>query len=253
MTAMDLLKGKLALVTGGGRGNGAAIARGLARYGADVVVTDIDGPAAAAVAEEIRDAGGRSWSFTMDVADPALCAAAAAEVEAAAGPVSVLVNNAGIIRRDALDDPTAHEAWNACLDVNATGVFNVTMAFLPQLRRTRGAVANMTSITGFVTARTFPGYAASKAAVVAATRGFAVKLAADGVRVNAVAPGPFATPMTASTRANSAAGDYYINRVPLGRFGEPEEIVGPVAFIVSDMASFVTGTTLVVDGGLLAE
>lgn len=250
---MKLLEGKLVLVTGAGRGNGAAIARGLAGHGARLVVTDIDPQTASDTAEQIRELGADAWSFVMDVADIDMCRAVAEEVAAAAGPIDVLINNAGIIRRDSLDDSTAREAWDACMEVNATGVFNVSMAFMAHLRQTKGNIVNMTSITGFVSARTFPGYAASKAAVISMTKGFAAKLAPDGIRVNAVAPGPFATPMTASTRSDSAAGNYYINRVLLGRFGEPEEIVGPVAFMASDMASFVTGTTLVVDGGLLAE
>lgn len=250
---MRILEGKLVLVTGAGRGNGAAIAKGLVEYGAKIVVTDIDAATAKETADEINAQGGQAWSFQMDVADLDMCRSIALEVARTAGPVDVLVNNAGIIRRDSLDDATAREAWDACMEVNATGVFNVSMAFLGQLRQTKGNIVNMTSITGFAALRTFPGYSASKAAVISMTRAFAAKLAPDGIRVNAVAPGPFATPMTASTRANNAAGNYYLNRILLGRFGEPHEIVGPVAFIASAMASFVTGTTLVVDGGVLAE
>lgn len=250
---MTILNGRLALVTGAGRGNGAAIAKGLAGYGARIVVTDIDAETAAETAAAIRAGGTDAWSFVMDVTDIDQCRAVAGEIEAVAGPIDVLVNNAGIIRRDSIDDPTAREAWDACMEVNATGVFNVSMAFLAHLRATKGNIVNMTSITGFVSARTFPGYAASKAAVISMTKGFAAKLAPDGIRVNAVAPGPFATPMTASTLADASRGNYYLDRILLGRFGQPEEIVGPVAFIASDMASFVTGTTLVVDGGVLAE
>lgn len=250
---MKLLDGKLVLVTGAGRGNGAAIAKGLAGYGARIIVTDVDPVTSQETVDSIRAAGGDAWSFLMDVTDIDMCRAVAADIASKVGPVDVLVNNAGIIRRDSIDDDTAREAWDACINVNATGVFNMCMAFLSQLRETKGNIVNMTSITGFVSARTFPGYSASKAAVIAMTKAFAAKLAPDGIRVNAVAPGPFATPMTASTRANASTGNYYLNRILMGRFGEPEEIVGPVAFIASSMASFVTGTTLVVDGGVLAE
>lgn len=250
---MNLLEGRLALVTGAGRGNGAAIAIGLARYGAQVVVTDVELASAVATMEDIRKDGGTAFAYRMDVGDLAECRTVAERVRAEAGPVSVLVNNAGIIRRDEVDSPEAREAWDACLNINATGPFNVCLAFLSQLRETRGNVVNLTSITAFAALRTFPGYSASKAALVAMTRALASKLAPDGIRVNAVAPGPFATPMTSTTRADDERGSYYQNRVLLGRYGDPEEIVGPVAFMASEMASFVTGTTLVVDGGLLAE
>ena len=250
---MNLFNGRRILITGAGRGNGAALANGLSSYGADIIATDIDGESAAETANSIIETGAPAHAFTLDISDLETCRAVAEEIERTVGPIAVLVNNAGIIRRDAIDDPSAPEAWEACMRVNATGAYNMCTAFVSQLRKTKGNIVNMTSITGFVSARTFPGYAASKAAVIAMTRGFAASLAADGIRVNAVAPGPFATPMTKATRGNEQKSNYYKDRVLLGRFGDPEEIVGPVAFIASDMASFVTGTTLVVDGGLLAE
>ena len=248
-----ILDQKIVLVTGAGAGNGAAIAKGLAGHGARVIVTDIVQAGANETADAIRAAGSEAWTYMMDVADLDACHAIAARIASDIGPIDVLVNNAGVLRRDSIDDPTAREAWDLCMDVNATSVFNTTIAFLPHLRATRGNIVNMASIVAFVAARTFPGYAASKAAVVAASRAFAQKLAPDGIRVNVIAPGPFATPMTATTRANNAAGSYYEDRVLLGRFAQPEEIVGPVAFIASDMATFVTGAVLPVDGGLLAH
>ena len=248
-----ILDGKLVLVTGSGAGNGAAIAKGLVAYGARLIVTDIDMEAAEGTAAAIRAAGGEAWTYLMDVSDLDGCRAAADRIAGEVGHIDVLVNNAGILRRTDIDDPDVREAWDACMDVNATGVFNVTIAFLAHLRATKGNVVNLASIVAFVAARTFPGYSGSKGAVVSASRSFAQKLAPDGVRVNVVCPGPFATPMTAATRANNAAGNYYEERVLLGRFAQPEEIVGPVAFIASDMASFVNGAVLPVDGGLLAQ
>ncbi len=250
---MNLLNGKVVLVTGAGRGNGAAIAKGLVQYGARIIVTDIDGETAAQTVDDIKAAGGEAWSFIMDVADLDQCRAVADQIKSAVGPINVLVNNAGVLRRDSIDAPEAREAWDLCMNVNATGVFNATLAFIPHLRETKGNIINMASITGFAAVRTFPGYCASKAAVISMTRGFAGKLAPDGIRVNAIAPGPFATPMTEQTRSNTQANSYMEGRILLGRFGQPEEIVGPVAFMASDMASFVTGETLVVDGGVLSE
>lgn len=248
-----ILENKLVLVTGAGAGNGAAIAKGLVGYGARIVVNDINLAAAEETVAAIKAAGGEAWAYEFDVADLDGCKAASEKIAAEVGHIDVLVNNAGVLRRTKIDDADAREAWDLCLDVNATGVFNCTMAFLPHVRATKGNIVNLSSIVAFVAARTFPGYSASKAAVVGATRAFAQQLAPEGIRVNVVCPGPFATPMTAATRANNAAGNYYEERVLLGRFAQPEEIVGPVAFIASDMATFVTGAVLPVDGGLLAQ
>ncbi|MGE3594136.1 MAG: SDR family NAD(P)-dependent oxidoreductase [Dehalococcoidia bacterium] len=250
---MKLLERKTALVTGAGQGNGAAIAKGFASHGARVVVTDRDAALAEETAAAIREAGGDACAFQLDVTELGPMRNTARDIEQAVGPVNVLVNNAGVLRRDSIDAPEAREAWDQCMQVNATGVFNTTLAFVPQLRRTKGNIVNIASITAFSSVRTFPGYSASKAAVVAMTKAFAVKLAPDGVRVNAVAPGPFATPMTALTRNNEQANDYIVGRILLGRFGSPDELIGPVAFMASDLASFITGETLVVDGGVLAE
>ena len=250
---MKILDESLVLITGAGSGNGEALAKGLSKHGAEIIATDIDYASAESTSESIISVGGKSWSFDLDITDLQACKDVARAVKEEIRPIDVLINNAGIIRRNEIDDPDAVEAWKACIDVNASGAFNMVNAFSSQLRSTKGNIINMTSITAFVAARTFPGYAASKGAVVSMTKALAAKMAKEGVRVNAVAPGPFATPMTAKTLANESKGNYYKDRVLLGRFGDPHEIVGPVAFMASDMASFVTGETLVVDGGLMAE
>ncbi len=247
-----LLAGKRALVTGAAHGNGRAIALGLAAHGADVVVTDIDLQGSERTAADIRARGRGAWAFPLDVTDPGSCTALAGTIAREVGPIAILVNNAGIIIREGIDSPRAAENWRRVLDVNLTGVFNVTHAFLPSLRQTRGAIVNLGSIASFVGVGSTLGYAPSKGGVKLLTQALARDLAADGIRVNAIAPGVIATAMTETTRSDPARLAGFMNRTPLGRVGEPEELVGPVVFLVSDMASYVNGATLPVDGGFLA-
>ena len=247
-----LLQGRIALVTGAGQGNGAAISLGLARHGAQVIVTDVDGDAARSTAAAIAKEGHQSWSFTLDVADLSSCREVAAQVAAEVGSVSLLMNNAGVCPRHAIDSEELDGAWDAAMNVNLRGTLNVSRAFLPPLRETRGSIVNIASIASFVSTATSVSYPVSKAGVRALTQSMAHELAKDGVRVNAVAPGTFATRMTEATRLDSARSERFLARIPMGRYGEPEELVGPVVFLASEMASYVTGTTLVVDGGYLA-
>jgi NAD(P)-dependent dehydrogenase (short-subunit alcohol dehydrogenase family) len=247
-----LLKGHIALVTGAAQGNGAAIAAGLAAEGARVVATDLDAAGAERTAASIRQAGGEAWAFELDVTDPEACAAVATEVGRAAGQVSVLVNNAGVCPRHSIDSPDLHRSWNLALDVNLHGTLNVTLAFLPALRATKGTIINIASIASFVSTATSVGYSTSKAAVRMLTQNLAQELAKDGVRVNAIAPGTFATAMTEATRHDPERSERFLARIPMGRFGEPAEMVGPVVFLASAMSSYVTGSTVVVDGGYLA-
>jgi len=247
-----LLEGRIALVTGAGQGNGAAIARGLAVEGARVVVTDLNGEAAEQTAKGISEAGGEAWAYQLDVADAESCNALAREVEASIGPVSILVNNAGICPRNTIDSPDMRRSWEAAMQVNLDGTLNVTLAFVAALRATKGTVINMASIASFVSTSTSISYSTSKAAVRMLTQNLAQELAKDGVRVNAIAPGTLNTPMTEATRSNPERAERFLARIPLGRFGEPEELVGPTVFLASSMSSYVTGTTLVVDGGYLA-
>lgn len=247
-----LLPGRIALVTGAAQGNGAAIATGLAAEGARVVATDIDAAGAERTAAAIRETGGEAWAFRLDVTDPEACAAVAAETGRVAGQVSILVNNAGVCPRHTIDSPELHRAWNLALDVNLHGTLNVTLAFLPALRATKGTIINIASIASFVSTATSVGYSTSKAAVRMLTQNLAQELAKDGVRVNAIAPGTFATAMTEATRHDPERSERFLARIPMGRFGEPAEMVGPVVFLASAMSSYMTGATLVVDGGYLA-
>jgi len=245
-----LLDHRVALVTGGGTGIGAAIARGLAEHGASVVVV---GPSLAplqAVADDICRSGARAWAYVHDITDRPACHALAARVGREAGPVSILVNNAGIIRYAALDDPAVDQAWTDVVQTNLGGAFNMVRAFLEPLKATRGAVINLTSIAAFIYTNNTVAYTASKGGVRSLTVAMARELGAHGVRVNAIAPGVVNTKMSPSAQDPQKL-ETMLKRVPLGRIGQPEDIVGPVAFLASSMASYITGTTLIVDGGYL--
>jgi NAD(P)-dependent dehydrogenase (short-subunit alcohol dehydrogenase family) len=248
----DLLAGKRALVTGAGQGNGRAIALGLASHGADIVAADIDLAGAERTAADLRGSGADAFSFRLDVTDAAACHALARTIARDIGEIDILINNAGIIIREGLDSPRAAENWRRVLDVNLTGVFNVTHAFLATLRKTRGTIVNLGSIASFVGVGDTLGYAPSKGGVKLLTQALARDLARDGIRVNAIAPGVIETAMTEVTRNDPARLAGFVGRTPLGRVGQPEELVGPVVFLVSEMASYVSGVTLPVDGGFLA-
>lgn len=249
-----LLAGRLALVTGAGRGNGAAIAQAMARAGARVVVTDIDLDAAQATAQAIEreTAQGQAFALRLDTTDAEACNALAEMVAARAGEVKVLVNNAGVLLRGNLNRPEARGNWQRTLDVNVNGPFNVCCAFLPQLRRQKGAIVNVASIHAFVAPPISLAYVSSKGAIAQFTKGLATELAADGVRVNAVAPGIIDTPMAFPRGGADQLEERFLARIPLRRVGRPEEVAAPCVFLASDAASYITGAVIPVDGGYLA-
>jgi NAD(P)-dependent dehydrogenase (short-subunit alcohol dehydrogenase family) len=246
-----LLNDRIALVTGAGRGNGSSIAKGLAKEGALIAVLDRDKEPAEQVAAEIRDSGGKAEAFVLDITDVDGAKALPDQIEAKLGKVSILINNAGIIHRANLDDPNVQESFDACMAVNTGGLFNMSVAMLPHLRATTGCIINISSVVAFITMDTFVGYAASKSALLGITRNMARQLAPDGIRVNAIAPGPFETPMTNTTTGDEARREFYRTKIAMGRWGHPDEMIGPVVFLASDMSTFVTGVTLPVDGGTL--
>ena len=247
-----LLAGRLALVTGAGRGNGRAIARGLARAGARVVATDLNGANADATAALVRAEGGHAWAWPLDVTDAGACQALAAQVAQVCGAVDLLVSNAGIIIRENSASPNAAENWRRTLDVNLHGTFHITQALRESLIATRGTIVNIASIAAFAGQGGSLGYSPSKAAIKLYTQSLAVELAPFGVRVNALAPGVISTPMTEVTRAHPERLASFMTRIPMGRVGEADELVGPVVFLSSSLSSYVTGATLPVDGGFLA-
>jgi NAD(P)-dependent dehydrogenase (short-subunit alcohol dehydrogenase family) len=251
---MPLLQNHIAVVTGAGSGIGRAIASGYAKEGAGVVLLDMNGKAAADVAKEIRDAGGEAVSFVLDVTRRDDCVAVAKQVAEKIGPVTILVNNAGIARRNGMLG--AAEAvindWEDIIAINLTGVFNVTHAFLAPLRATRGRIVNIGSIQSFMHLKTpsSPAYTASKHGVLGFTKALAAELGKEGVRVNAIGPGFIETPLNAKVRAsNPELAKVFVDHTPLGRAGTAEDIVGPAIFLASDLSAYVSGSMVMVDGG----
>lgn len=244
------LEGKIALVTGGASGIGAATARRLAAEGARVAVADIDEPGARALAGEIDGAAVR-----MDVVDTGSVRAGVAAATAALGPVDVLVNNAGT-DRFAFFVNTDEALWDFVLGVNLRGVLAVTHAVLPSMHeRGGGVVVNVASEAGRVGSQGSATYSAAKAGVIGFTKAIARESARYGVRCNAVAPGPIETPLL--NAAEAELGDIgrrlkegMIGTTALRRSGEPEEVAAAIAYLASDDASYVTGQTLNVSGGL---
>ena len=239
--------GGCALVTGASRGIGAAIAAELAAAGWPVAVNyRADREGADAVAEGVRRDGGTARAIRADVSDPAAIDGLMAEADAELGPVLVLVNNAGRTA-DGLSMRLSDEDWDRVLATNLSAAFRLTRrAVGPMMRARFGRIVNVASVVGL---RANPGqanYAASKAGLIAFTRTVAAEVARRGVTVNAVAPGLIATDMTAEVPADLAAA------IPARRVGTPEEVAACVGFLASDAASYVTGTTLTVDGGMTA-
>jgi NAD(P)-dependent dehydrogenase (short-subunit alcohol dehydrogenase family) len=252
-----LLQNHIAVVTGAGSGIGRAIALGYAREGAQLALCDVDIETVTETAAGIIGAGGKALPFTLDVSDREACRAVAAEVASKIGRVSILVNNAGIARRNGMTG--AAEAvikdWEDIIAINLGGVFNVTHAFLEPLRASKGRIVNIGSIQSFVHIRTpsSPAYTASKHGVLGFTKALAAELGNEGVRVNAIGPGFIATPLNANTRANHPeAVKIFMDHTPLGRAGTPEDIVGPAIFLASDMSNYVTGSIVMADGGYRA-
>ena len=250
------LAGKVAVVTGGASGIGRATCRLFGREGAVVLVADIDQSGGRTVAEEIARAGGRAAFLRLDVTLEADWLAVVAHALREHGRLDVLVNNAG---RGGLPARVAAEHvavtdWDLVMAANATSVMLGTKHAIPAMRRTGGgAIVNVVSIYALVGSRSGTSYHASKGAARALTRATAIQYAPEGIRVNAVFPGFVETGMTAELHARPGVREERVALTPLGRIAEPEDIAPGILYLASDEASFVTGTELVIDGGMTAR
>ena len=250
---MARLEGKACVVTGAGSGIGRACALRFAAEGGRIVAADVDADAAQATAEEIERAGGEALAVAADVTDESSVAELYATAAKRLGAVHVLVNNAGVLL---LDDRSALETdlatWQRVLDVNLTGVFLCCKHGIARLLESGGgSVVNMASISGLVGSATSQiGYAASKGGVIALTRDIAIELARRGVRANALCPGPVETPLALQLFDDDAAWQRRRVHIPTGALGSPEDVAGAALFLASDDSRWVTGTCLVVDGGI---
>ena len=261
------LPGKIAIVTGGASGIGAETARIFALHGAKVVLCDMQDDLGRTVAHEITDAGGVADYRTLDVCNEDQWIALAADVEKKYGKIDILCNIAGISGRPAgmtiqasgvmtgmaLHEQTL-ESWNRIMEVNATGVFLGTKSVIPAMRRAGGgSIVNISSICGIVGSFANAAYHASKGAVRIFSKSAALQYASEQIRVNSVHPGFVDTPMARPGLLGNTSGKARMDATPLGRFGKPSDIALGCLYLASDDAAWVTGSELVIDGGMTAN
>ena len=247
------LTGKVALVTGGSKGLGKAMARGLAEAGADVAIcsrneTELQ----AALAEILQGTGRRGRYFVADMGKRGEAERLARETLAALGRVDVLVNNAGTNKPEAIDAIT-DEHWDRVLEINLSSVMALTRALVPGMKERRwGRIIHISSVMGFVSKEKRNIYSATKSALIGLARASALDLGEFGITVNCIAPGPFLTDLPGSI-LSAAEKKAFADRTAVGRWGDPRELVGPTLLLASEAGSYITGETLVVDGGYLAR
>ena len=247
------LEGKVALITGAARGQGAAEARLFAQEGAKVIVADVSDPEGIAVAAEIAEAGGDAIYVHLDVTDESEWEAAVQSAITSFGKLDILVNNAGIWQRGHVME-TSSEQWDDIMDVNAKGVFLGTKAAIPEMRKAGGgSIVNISSTAGLVGSKTSSAYSASKGAVRIFSKSTAIQYASEGIRANSIHPGPIDTDMGDQVWPDPTSREASISRTALSRIGTAQDIAYGALYLASDESSFVTGSELVIDGGVTAQ
>ena len=248
------LEGKVAFISGGARGMGAAEARMFANEGAKVAIGDVLEEEGRRVAAEIGEEGGQAIFVALDVTSESQWQEAISATLSEFGRLDILVNNAGIGGGGNVEQTTEAE-WDRTMDINAKGVFLGTKSAIPAMRHSGGgSIINISSQLGIVGVdNSSPQYQASKGAVRLLTKSTAIQYAGEGIRANSVHPGPIVTPMTEAGRADQDRYDVTVSRIPLGRYGEPNDVAYGVLFLASDESSFMTGSELVIDGGWVAQ
>jgi NAD(P)-dependent dehydrogenase (short-subunit alcohol dehydrogenase family) len=248
------LENKVALISGGARGMGAAEAILFAGEGAKVVIGDVLEDEGRQTEAQINESGGECLFLRLDVTSESNWQDAVATTVSRFGKLDILVNNAGIFPLGTVED-TSEDLWDRVMAINAKGVFMGTKHAIPEMRKTGGgSIINISSIAGLIGSRGAAAYGASKGAVRIFTKSTAIQYAADGIRANSVHPGIIETPMSIPTiLTTEEQRDTQINRTPLGRIGTADDVASGILFLASDESSFMTGSELVIDGGLTAQ
>ena len=250
---MKTLKGRTAVITGGNRGLGKAIAKALGAAGANIILVARDKYVLASAAEEVRATGADVSAFTADVTDEKQVFQLHQDIYGKLGPVDILVNNAGINIRKSVEHFTLTE-WNQVMATNLTSAFLMCRAFVPGMKgRDYGRILNMSSMMGHVSIPGRTAYSASKAGLLGFTKSLALELAPDGITVVAICPGVFSTEMNAAAMNDPEVNAQFTSRVPLARWGNPDEVGKLAAYLCSPEAAYITGTDIVIDGGWTAQ